>query len=177
MTVFRPNVLLHIEDDREYAELTSICLMRDANIRNVYGKMKFIRPLIIGETVGEAVQEELGRIEREMQNASSYVHIATAQVARGYLSRHLPAALISDTSFPMNGKAIVGWLNENGFPDYPLIGLSGTPISKLDPKLRDWFASSNAIYLEKGLRDSDAKLIPQIVFNTEFNRRTYGNLK
>jgi hypothetical protein len=178
MVIFKPNVLLHIEDDLSVAEITGDCIMYNSRIEELYGRMKFIKPLIIGETVDEAVEQELGRIGKEMEGSSAYVNVATAQVARRFLGSYLPAALISDTCFPMNGKLVVEWIKSHGFPNYPLIGLSGTDFHDIDPKLQEWFGTSNAVYFSKGCTDPFEmldKLVNQVAFNTEFNRRMYGN--
>ncbi len=116
---------------------------------------------------------EIVRLEKEAGDVLALVSVITAQVARTFLSRNLPAAIISDTSFPLNGKKVVEWLQVHGYPNYPLIGLSGTNVSLLEPELRDFFITGNARYFDKATFDSNS-FVTQVAYNMGWTRQMYG---
>ena len=105
-------------------------------------------------------------------DSPSIISIVSAQIAREFLGRYLPAAIISDTSFPLNGKKVVEWLQSHGHENYPLIGLSLTSFDDLDVNMKRFFGTKNARYFNKG--DSYAEdFLGQVVYNIEYNRKAY----
>ncbi len=178
---FLPYGFMHIEDDLNFANSFNFKFVSNDSIKNSYGGyLHTIKPRITSEHATDIqVRDEFKRIEDELhgnidKGNPSYLHFVTAAVAREFLSKYLPAAIVSDTSFPLNGKKVAEWIKTHGFPNYPLIGLSATPLKLVDPELRDWFAESNARYFTKGsCKEED--VIGQVTFNTDINRRKYGS--
>lgn len=135
--------------------------------------MRAIPSLVSYELDSGALESELERIVAAAGDTGAVVQIVSGQVARGFLDRYIPAAIISDTGFPMNGIKTVQWLLAHDYRNYPLIGLSATPLSTLPQDVAAFYMTSNARYFDKTERRY-ADIISQLVFNTEFTRRTYG---
>jgi hypothetical protein len=172
-------MILHIEDEETWRFVVHSVLDKP-EIRNLYNEspLKFVESPIEEEVPDQQLMEEIVRLEREAGDALSLVSVITAQVAREFLSRNLPAAIISDTSFPLNGKKVVEWLESHGYPNYPLIGLSGTPVDILEPELRRFFITGNARYFSKGevlvTPENRKSFVTQVAYNMGWTRQIYG---
>lgn len=180
-TLFRPNMLLHIEDDDTWQKYVQSILNKSSSIRALHNgdPLKSAVSTISKDVPELELTTEIARLEAEAGGDLSLVSIVTAQVARSFLERNLPAAIISDTIFPLNGRKIVGWLRDHGYPDYPLIGLSATSIEDLSDRSKKFFITGNARYYEKtavvGKRDIKESFIGQVAYNVGFARSIYGH--
>jgi len=173
---FRPNIILHIEDEERWRRIVRDTLPRYDIITAAYGgQPKYVESTVTSELGSDDLEAEIARITEDMGEGPTLVSVSCAQVARELLARYLPGAIISDTSFPLNGKKVVEWIQQHGFHDYALIGLSGTPFKEIDPLLKEWFAKGNARYFEKATYSTDkSEFVSQIVRNREDNIRNYS---
>src|SRR3989344_1740762 len=166
---FNKKVILHIEDDPKWIKIVKDSIFDSQDIIGAYGEdFRHIYSEIKNDISLGNLEVEIGRISGEISNNKwpTLVSIITAQIARGFLSENLPGAIISDTSFPLNGKKVVEWICEHGFKDYAFIGLSGTPFSLLDAEIQGWFGKSNARYFEKlTFCENEDLFISQIIRN------------
>lgn len=176
MVIVKPNILLHIEDEPDWRRMLHETLMYfHPEVIDAYGgSLKFVESSVLEELDLSDLEAEVTRITTEIGDDSTLVSVASAQIARTFLGRYLPCAIVSDTHFPLNGKRVVEWIQAHGFHDYAFIGLSGTPVESMDPGLKDWFAGSNARYFCKGdFLGSEAEIANQIIRNREDNIRRY----
>lgn len=156
VSIYRPSMILHIEDADNWRETLHRLFAKPKYTSQLgKGELKYVASGINDYVPEDAVLKEVYRLQQEAGEGLSWVSIVTAQIARVFLTSNLPAAIISDTSFPLNGKKVVEWLQAHGYLDYPLIGLSGTPVDSLEPELRKFFITGNARYFDKGSFDMD----------------------
>ena len=149
---FKENVILHIEDADNWTRAVKRQIQYSQEIQTAYGgKIAHVSSEIGQELPQGELEAEIARIGGEMGDGPALVSVVTAQVARTFLSQYLPGVVVSDTSFPLNGKRVVEWICEHGFNDYALIGLSGTDFDTLDPVLQKWFGKSRLTTKRYGL--------------------------
>jgi hypothetical protein len=173
-SIFKPNIIFHIEDDSNWREIVYDILNSPSYIEQLgNGGLVYVESKIEKQVTDDLALEEVDRLKRDAGDGLAVVSIVTAQIARTFLTYNLPAAIISDTSFPLNGKKVVEWLQAHGYPDYPLIGLSATPIDALEPELHTFFITGNARYFNKATFDIHS-LGQQIIYNVGYNRKLYG---
>ncbi|MFH0701732.1 MAG: hypothetical protein V2A62_04815 [Candidatus Woesearchaeota archaeon] len=167
--LFRLNTILWIEDQWEHVMYDCACvLIEHDKISREYGSGMKIKTLdIMTKLPPEEAQSEVERVIRECEDNPFVVNVHTAQLARTYLERITPGAIICDSSFPLNGKAVVGWLKEHGLPSYPLIGLSAKYFFDLPPEMQDFFTSTSAVYIEKTRLKID-DLVEKLVFSHRY---------
>ena len=171
---FRADLVLHIEDEPDWRRRVSLTLTDSAKITEAYGgKLKVVEYRGLGELPESKLEEEMAKLDKKIGQGTALVGVANAQFARRFLNEYLPGVIISDTSFPLNGKKVVEWIRSHGFEDYALIGLSGTPVFSLDEEVKNWFAQGNARYFMKS-EFSRAKLENQVLRNKTDNTRMYG---
>lgn len=177
---FKQNVILHIEDDSNWKEIVYNQIRRSDKIKFVYGdNLYYIDSTFEDALPQDNLEAEIKRISSEIvKDNPTLVSITTAQIAREFLGVYLPGVIISDTSFPLNGKRVVEWICEHGFNDYALIGLSGTNIDDVGPELKNWFAQGNARYFMKTKFSMDPSVrsdfFSQIIRNRLDNISRYG---
>ncbi len=169
MRIFKPNVILHIEDALEWRERFFNARLKDNEaIIRAYGSQ-----LSYFEYWGSQEAAEIVRIEDMIGEGPGVVNVDTGSAARAYLETTLPGVIISDSGFPMNGERIVDWLISHGLKNYPLIGLSSRSASTLPEAIKKYFIECNGRYFEKAsfeIKD----LVSQIIFNRSFNILTYS---
>ncbi len=176
--IFKPEVILHIEDDGIWHEEVQE-LLTGPTIQDAYGRLVVISS-VLGERATyecnqELIDKEIERIELQRGNQSALISIVNAQVARGYLNRVLPGVVISDNSFPLNGKKVAEWIQAHGYPDYAMIGLSSTHFDALDPLLQRWFGKGNSRFFAKSeVYNQQGDFVQQIIRNQRDNMRRYG---
>lgn len=177
--VFLPNTVMHIEDEDGGIRSSFQTLAgKRSNLRDV------LTPPIIQvvsdvkeEIPDDLLEAEIQRLYDAIRGKSSILYVRTAQIARTFLTTKLPAGIISDTGFPLNGAKIVQWFLTHGLGDFPLIGFSGTDLDRLDRKVQDYFMTSNARYFLKGDPESLDALPIQLTYNIGYTRQTYAHLK
>lgn len=174
MLEFKSHLILHIDDDEAWHAEVSEILADDA-ITALYGSLRQVKSLVTDDLGQGQLEHELERLVSGAGSSGALVHVVSGQVAREFLNRYTPAAIISDTGFPMNGVQTVQWLLKHNYENYPLIGLSSRDVHKLPEDVVRFYMESNARYFDKN-RYNPSDLIKQIVFNTEFNRRTYSTV-
>ncbi|MFH0837187.1 MAG: hypothetical protein V1870_03600 [Candidatus Aenigmatarchaeota archaeon] len=145
------------------------CISISDKIANTYGKdMKIFECKLYTEELPKDSAEKI--VYDVIENAGTepaIVHLTTAQLGRIYLEKYIPAAIISDSSFPLNGKRIVEWLKTHGLKQYPLIGFSGRNFHELDPVMQEFFGSTCARYYRK-LSTATADIIDAVVFSKKY---------
>jgi hypothetical protein len=147
----RLNTVLWIEDQFDLIQSWVEWLAYDPNMRQAYGSQLKIRQSNITDAVDDAVAAaNIEALVAEAGNKPTIINVQTAQTARAYLGKYVPGAVICDSSFPLNGAAVVGWLQQHGLPDYPLIGLSGKDFGQLEPQVQKFFYETSARYFCKG---------------------------
>lgn len=174
MSIYKPNMILHIEDDITWSKILKRLLSRpEYSSQFGDGELIYVTSSIKEQVPDNVALDEVTRLQQGAGDGLSLVSVITAQIARAFFTYNLPAAIVSDTSFPLNGKKAVEWLQSHGYPEYPLVGLSGTAVAFLDPELRDFFITGNPRYFSKGEFDRDS-LAQQVVFNVRYTRELYG---
>ncbi len=167
-------MILHIEDADNWRKLLHRQFAKPIYSSQLgSGELKYVGSQVGDYVADYAALNEVARLQQEAGNGLSWVSIVTAQIARTFLTYNLPAAIISDTSFPLNGKKVVEWLQSHGYRDYPLIGLSGTSVDSLEPELHEFFITGNARYFDKESFDMDS-IAQQVVYNVGYTRKLYG---
>lgn len=175
---FMENIILHIEDDKNWRNDVCSDVTRCSEIEAAYGgKISYIESKIQSPLSDDGAASEIKDIGSKMGEGPALVSVITAQVARTFLSSYLPGVIISDTSFPLNGKKVVEWICAHGYPDYALIGLSGTNFSLLEDEIKTFFGKGNSRYFDKGdysMEDSvREQFYQQIIRNRTDNLRRY----
>jgi hypothetical protein len=175
---FRANVILHAEDEDDCRASVYDQFKREPGIVNAPGEI--LRRIDSPSTQNleeAALREEVLRIisEIDKEDVPGMVGVGSGQVARALLECFLPAVIISDTIFPMNGKLIVQWLLKHGLEGYSLVGYSGTDFKKLEPEVQGYFESSEnmARYFHKPLRDLEEFKV-HIAECIKWNIQEYG---
>lgn len=177
MAIFRPDVILHIEDDKNWRSEVRDYTLKHEDITNFYGNPLRCQENLIDQKLDEApLESAIDRIKSEVdknsqENYPSLVQVVSGQIARTFIADYLPGAIISDTGFPMNGEKTVEWLISHDLQNYPLIGLSGTYVDDLKPGVRDFFLKTNARYFNKGEFEEE-DLRNQVIFNIGYNIKT-----
>jgi len=197
MAQFLPNTILHVEDQPIQRKGLLRRLSEGPGIRKLMGgDIKLVDTSVFYDLDNDdidcsdpkyqisdtALDDEITRIEQEVLQNACIVGLSTAQVARGFLSKYLPAAIISDTSFPLNGDQIIEWMLKHGLRDYAFIGLSGKRPSNLSPMAQDFFMTTNSRYFWKldvelpfePEEYAANSLMKQIRRNIRDNRQQYG---
>ena len=177
--IFKPEVILHIEDETPWITAISYVLRNGEYseiIKSAYGSSpKRITSLVTAELPSSQLEAEINRLSGEIDGNPSLVSVITAQVAREFLGMILHGVIISDTSFPLNGKKVVEWIQHHGFNDYALIGLSGTDFDVLDSELKKWFGTTNSRYFDKlVVFEHEEEFVQQIIRNRQDNIRRYS---
>lgn len=186
--IFKPNLLMHIEDDPAWRLNARRWLGVSRELREAYGgNLRDVTLLVYDKryscqsSKADFPELEPAQLEGKMRELISQMTdepillgVDSGQIARTLLQTHLPGAIISDTGFPLNGQKTVQYLMDHGYQNYPLIGLSSTPLDELDPRVVQFFMTSNARYFLKGQGLSWDDLVKQLVFNRGFNIQTFG---
>jgi len=177
---FRSNQILHIENelcfkDSAYRNFSDDQCIKDALGCSTGQRIIQVKSdiLHIRGDIGSTVDDEVSRVISEAGDNPCIIGISNAAIARGYLEKHLPAVIISDTAFPLNGQKIIEWLLSHGLSDYAVIGLSGTDPRSLNDVVRTYFMTSNARYFLKD-KVKPRELRAQIALNIQYNCRTFG---
>ncbi len=183
MRTFRPNQILHIEDDPSWHDELATILTQAPEVKSYFGSSleRIVSP-ITDEISNVASLTEIARIIDIAKERPSLIHVGTGQLARAYFENNIPEAAISDTTFPLNGAKTVQWLLTHGLADYPLIGLSAQiitarEISDLDPKIVVYFMTHTATYFAKPDLEprTTARFVNQILYNVDWTRNHYSN--
>ncbi len=137
-------------------------------IRAAYGSLQgpIVSP-VMNELDTKEAESEIERLVNEAGGNPAVINVKTAQLARTFLAQYVPGAIISDSSFPLNGAVIVQWLQTHGLPGYPLIGLSATPFNRLAPALQRFFTQTSAVYFCKD-DVSMGDLVPPLIFSRDW---------
>lgn len=166
-----PNLILHIEDDYDWVKTVYGTINESKQCMAEFGgKFSRVDSQIDYELPQSELTREISRLEAEIKKSGSdplYISIVSGQVARTLLQDYLPSVMISDTGFPMNGKKTVDWLLDHNLGNYPLIGLSATPLANLDEHIKDFFVTRNARYFQKQTYSSE-DLVFQVIYNHGF---------
>ncbi|NCN38933.1 MAG: hypothetical protein COY38_03590 [Candidatus Aenigmarchaeota archaeon CG_4_10_14_0_8_um_filter_37_24] len=114
--IFRPNTILHIEDEPKWKRFVFRVLSYSDIAGDVLGDSapKLVESLLDAKVGDSELLVETQRLIQESGDRPSLLSVISAQVAKAVLSKYLPVAIISDTSFPLNGKRVVGWLQYPG---------------------------------------------------------------
>lgn len=170
MVGVKENVFLHIEDRQDWRSTVKYIIGDSKRIQEAYGgNLAYVESTVLHELSSKELDTELERILTAAGDGPAHISVGTGQIARGIIATYLPGAIVSDSGFPLNGEKTVQWLISHGFGDYPLIGLSGTPVSKLKNNVvRDFFATGNARYFEKS-NIQEEEVITQVLFNRRWN--------
>ncbi|MBN2421810.1 hypothetical protein JXB41_01170 [Candidatus Woesearchaeota archaeon] len=180
-TKFKPNLILHIEDDIEddigWIDRVYELLSENSKIIEGYqGSFTHIVSNIDSELSQSDLEKEIQRIEGNLDEKPIILSVMSGQVARTIIKKYLPGVIISDTGFPMNGKKTVEWLIYHGLEDYALIGLSGTPIKDLHDNIKEYFMKSNARYFSKtDIIEQMESIISQVLYNRRYHIQEFGS--
>lgn len=165
---YKLNNVLWIEDQPEYLTGLLGCFGINNSIAAEFGlEMKHIISNVKHEVSPEKAMLEVERLVSIAGDKPYILLFQTAQTARTYLEQYLPAAIISDSNFPLNGKAVVGWLKAHGLSDYPLIGYSGKDLNELDLEVQDFFSQTFARYFVK-LKSNSKDIIDGVLFSRRY---------
>jgi len=154
MVNLKENVILHIEDEALWRKDICDLVTEDRRVINAYGNAcgyEFLRhdSQVTRILSPAALQKELDWLNPKNDSQPVFISVASGQVARSILAQYLPSAIISDSGFPLNGAKTVKWLIAHGLGNYPLIGLSGTPVESLGQEVEHFFTTNNARYFSK----------------------------
>ncbi|GEM_PF-2175155 len=148
---FTENTILWIKDEWKRWEGIAELIVIKTPIINEFGNCKITTINIDDEVEDEVARINLDAMIQQVGNEPYLINVRTAQLARTYLEQYIPGAIICDSNFPLNGKAVVGWLKAHGLDNYPLIGYSGRDFKKddLGHELFQFFTETSARYIQK----------------------------
>jgi len=175
--IFRKNLILSIEDNLSQRKATYDFLKRDEHLRNLLGgELETITSRITGKVEESVLNKEVLNIESQAGDSPNLVFMITADVARAYLNRNIPAALITDSGFPLNGRTVVEWLTKYDF-GYPIVALTSSSESCLSDEEKKYLMGTPSTYLSKRLPSFEGKnrlsqiLPPLVSFHIGYNRQ------
>ncbi len=165
---FRENTILWIEDEWKKQEVIASLIVLQQSVIDEFGRCN-ITSIDINDKVEDiAARSSIDVMVQQVGNEPYLVNMRTAQLARTYLEQYIPGAIICDSDFPLNGKAVVGWLKAHGLDNYPLIGYSGRNFNELERELQQFFTQTSAVYIQKS---GDGTNWGNIANHAAFSRR------
>lgn len=159
------------EDPALIPSLEEFC--REFGLNNQRRVQKIFSAAKIDRTDVQGYQEAEREVHGLVQQIDAspdlpvYVNVVSGIVGRRLIHELLPGAIISDTSFPLNGQATVQWMNSHGLGQFPVIGLSATPFKDLDDSVQAFYTEqAGKVYLDKAKVGPGiaTKLTPALLF-------------
>ncbi len=170
MTELRLNTILWIEDEEIVFECAAEGLLYNEIFEKAYGSdIAIISSDIMGQVSDDDAVSEIERLVKEAGDKPVFIGVKTAQMARTYLERYLPGAIISDSNFPLNGVEVIKWLQKHGLPDYPLLGFSAHQFEGLPKETQQFFSQTSARYICK--QDDPTEIEERLATGIVFSRR------
>ena len=114
---YQLSTILWIEDQWEVLVDYAYLIACNDKITKAYGLGSPVSIIISGiekKVAKKRAETEIERIVQEAGDNGTIINVRTAQIARTYLENNIPGAIICDSNFPLNGAAVVKWLEKHG---------------------------------------------------------------
>jgi hypothetical protein len=171
---YQLGTILWVEDQWEILESWAYNISRSDSISQAISQGKRLS-IKTNETLTRLSEIEAERtIEQiivETKDQPTFLNLRTGQLARAYLERITPGAILLDSDFPGGGyMEVVRCLREQEMTNYPLISWTQRDISELRPEIIELLGNPPRYIWKTGTKTEE--LVEHLLFSRRYLEQT-----